>query len=153
MSTLERLKADFAIVADRFHRNPACARFVKGDFTRAEYASMMSAIALQARENPQIQAYATAFFRGHQRDLVRGFLRHATSEIGHDQLAANDVAAMGFPSDDLFEQLPLPSTISLTAFAYYTIDHLDPVAYLGYLFFLEFLPTQHFFVFERAQDR
>ena len=141
LNTMDRLRADFRLVADHFHATPAAGRFRRGDASVAEYASLMCAIALQARENPQIQAYATAFFRGHQRDLVRAFCKHAVSEIGHDQLAADDVATMGFPVNDLFHQQPLPSTVALTAFAYYTIDHVNPVGYLGYLFFLEFLPT------------
>jgi predicted GNAT family N-acyltransferase len=141
LNTMDRLRADFTKVAARFHTSPAVIRLLAGEATLREYASLMSAIALQARENPQIQAFATAFFRGHQRDQVRAFYKHAVSEIGHDQLAANDAAAVGFPTDDLFQQQPIPSTVALTAYAYYTITHHSPVSYLGYLFFLEFLPT------------
>ena len=36
---------------------------------------------------------------------------------------------------------PLPSTIALLSFGFYQIYNLNPVGYLGYLFFLEFTPT------------
>lgn len=153
MNTMDRLRADFAKVAAHFHTSPAVVRLLAGEVTLQEYASLMSAIALQARENPQIQAYATAFFRGHQREQVRAFYKHAVSEIGHDQLAANDAAAVGFPNDDLFQQHPIPSTVALTAYAYYTISHHSPVSYLGYLFFLEFLPTAFGAEYMNALDK
>lgn len=152
-SYLDRLRQDFERVANRFHQNPANRRFLAGELTRDEYASLMASVSLQARENPQIQAYATAFFRGAQRDMVRTFFKHAVSEIGHDQLAANDVAALGFPVDDLFTSRPRPGTVALTAFAYYTIDHNDPVSYLGYLFFLEYLPTSYGALYVAALDK
>jgi pyrroloquinoline quinone (PQQ) biosynthesis protein C len=148
-----RLRSDFEQVAAAFHAAPACQRFVAGEITVAEYASMMTSIAWQARENPQIQAYATAFFRGHQRELVRTFLKHATSEIGHDQLAADDVASLGYPIDDLFRSRPRPGAVALTAFAYYAVDHLSPVAYLGYLYFLEALPTRYGAEYANAMDK
>jgi predicted GNAT family N-acyltransferase len=141
MTTMDRLRADFSCIAEPFNASPAVARLRRGEATVAEYASLMTAIAQQARENPQIQAYATAFFRGHQRELVGLFCKHAVSEIGHDQLASDDVATLGYATDGLFKQQPLPTTIALTAYAYYTISHIGPVSYLGYLFFLEFLPT------------
>jgi Iron-containing redox enzyme len=36
---------------------------------------------------------------------------------------------------------PHPGTAAVTAFAFHQINNGNPVGYLGYLFFLEFLPT------------
>jgi hypothetical protein len=153
MSTIDRLRADFAVVADRFHANPACARLRRGPITRAEYASLLASVARLAREGQQVQAYATAFFRGGQRASVSDFVRHALSELGHDGLAAADVARLGYRVDDLFRQPARPATVALTAFAYYTIDHHDPIGYLGYLFFLESLPKAFAAEYLAALDR
>jgi hypothetical protein len=43
--------------------------------------------------------------------------------------------------DTLPIQNPLPETAALIAFPFYQIQNLNPVGYLGYLYFLEFLPT------------
>lgn len=105
------------------------------------YAAFMRQVFHQTRENPQLQALATVRMRGYQRECVAPFLRHATSEVGHDQLALNDFAACGFDPTEVPYENPHPATSALLGFAYHQIYNLNPVGYLGYLFFLEFLPT------------
>jgi hypothetical protein len=48
---------------------------------------------------------------------------------------------LGVSVDALPFQNPLPETTALIAFPFYQIHNLNPVGYLGYLYFLEFLPT------------
>ena len=138
----EQLAEVFDEVIEKFNNCEGMLRFKNGELGKAHYAALMRETYFYTRENPQIQAAATAFFRGGQRNVVKDFLRHATSEIGHDQLALNDMAAVGFDSSGVAETRPLPSTIALTAFAYYQIYGMNPVGYLGYLYFLEFMPVR-----------
>ena len=49
--------------------------------------------------SPEIQALCTAWFRGSDRELVKPFLQHAMSEIGHDQLALDDLRSLGFDTE------------------------------------------------------
>jgi pyrroloquinoline quinone (PQQ) biosynthesis protein C len=93
------------------------------------------------RENPQIQALASVYFRGHDREFGRMFFNHAISETGHDKMALNDLEALGENIDNIPFENPLPSTIALSSFAFYQIYNRNSIGYLGYLFFLEFLPT------------
>ena len=135
------LDACFQETIARFNDCDGMRRFWRGELERLHYAHLMREVFHHSRENPQIQAAATAYFRGAQRDAVKPFLRHATSEIGHDQLALNDARSIGLDVSDAAEQFPLPATSALVAFAYYQIYHRDVVGYLGYLYFLEFMPT------------
>ncbi len=73
---------------------------------------------------------------------MRTFFTHAASEIGHDQLALNDFVALGGDATDVPYENPLPATTSLLGFGFYQIYVLNPLGYLGYLFFLEFNGTQ-----------
>lgn len=139
----QQLAEVFDDVITNFNNCEGLQRLKNLELNKAHYAALMRETYFYARENPQIQAAATAFFRGAQRDVVKDFLRHATSEIGHDQLALNDMAAAGFDSSKVSETRALPSTIALTAFAYYQIYSMSPVGYLGYLYFLEFMPVRH----------
>ncbi len=138
----EQLAEVFDEVITAFNNCEGMQRFKNGELGKEHYAALMRETYFYTRENPQIQAAATAFFRGGQRNVVKDFLRHATSEIGHDQLALNDMSAVGFDSSGIAETRPLPSTIALTAFAYYQIYGMNPVGYLGYLYFLEFMPVR-----------
>lgn len=141
MSNAEIIKSCFDQALEKFENAPGIQALSNGEVTVNQYAGLMGQIYYQARENPQIQVYATAFFRGSQRESVRGFLQHATAEIGHDQLALNDLGALGFDTESMPSMNPAPSTIALTSFAYYQISQLNPIGYLGYLYFLEFMPT------------
>lgn len=150
MSYFPQLQKDFNTAMQGAQQSPAVTRILSATLRPAHYQEMLRQIYFQVRENPQIQACATAYFRGHQRTQVGSFLKHATQEVGHDQLALNDLAAMHIDTTDLPARNPLPATAAVTAFAYYQIQHLNPVGYLGYLFFLEFMPTGHGAVYVQA---
>lgn len=143
MSNFDRIKREFQACIESANRSPVIQRMARGDVGLQHYQSLMRQISHHARENPQLQTLATIYFRGTQRRVISAFYRHAISEIGHDQLALNDLAATGFKDvADVPFQNPLPATCALTAFAFYQIQNWNPVGYLGYLAFLELMPTQ-----------
>jgi pyrroloquinoline quinone (PQQ) biosynthesis protein C len=125
-----------------FMSSPPMKSLRDGTMTVGDYRSILRQIYHHTRENPQLQALATVYFRGRQRDLIRSFYAHAASEIGHDQLALNDFATLGGDSRAVPYENPLPATTALLAYGFYQIYNLSPLGYLGYLFFLEFTPTQ-----------
>lgn len=137
----QRIHDAFAAAAARFSSSVGVRRLLAGEISVAHYGSLLRQIFHHARENPQIQALASVHFRGAQRGHVRTFFKHATSEIGHDQLALDDLARLGVDVSEVPFERPLPETTALVALAFYQIQHRNPVGYLGYLYFLEFLPT------------
>lgn len=141
MSAFDEIKTCFDRALARFEKRRPIRTLLNGDATAAQYCAILREIYFHTRENPQIQALATVRFRGDQRQNVKRFFQHATAEIGHDQLALNDLQAMGQDVSMLPSLNPAPATAGLTAYGFYTSWHLNPVAYLGYLFFLEFMPT------------
>ncbi len=142
-SYLSRLREDFERVLKCANGSDAVKRLAEGRVTVKHYAAVMRQIFHQARENPQLQAFATMYFHGRQREMVAPFLKHAAQEIGHDQLALDDLRALDLDIDvdEVPFESPLPATTALTAFAYYTISRGNPIGYLGYLYFLEHMPT------------
>ena len=143
MKKMEYIKNEWTRVFTEMSKTPGFARMASGDMTVAHYKEIMRQIFHHARENPQIQALATVYFRGRQRDMVKTFYRHAISEIGHDQLAMNDLAMLGEDVSCLPYERPLPATSALLSYAFYQIQYHNPIGYLGYLFHLEFMPTQN----------
>jgi hypothetical protein len=139
---MEIIKQKWNEKFDEVEKTVAFGRLLHGDLEVKHYAALMRQIFHHARENPQIQTLAASYLRGTDRAMVKPFFRHATSEIGHDQLALNDLKALGVDTSGIPWERPLPATTSLLAFAFYQIQHLDPIGYLGYLFHLEFMPTR-----------
>ncbi len=140
MTSFQRLREAFEFAREAFLASPGLRRLADGKIGVAHYASYLRQVFHHTRENPQIQALATVYFRGHQRGAIERFFRHASSEIGHDQLALKDLRTLGFAIDALPFQNPLPETSAVIAFPFYQIQNLSPVGYLGYLCFLQFLP-------------
>lgn len=138
----DQLAARFQPTLETFLCSAPMRRLSSGDLTLAHYRCIMREIFHHTRENPQLQALATVYFRGRQRDLVRSFFVHAASEVGHDQLALNDFVTVGGDASNVPYQNPLPATTALLAYGFYQIYNQNPLGYLGYLYFLEFMPTK-----------
>jgi pyrroloquinoline quinone (PQQ) biosynthesis protein C len=141
MNALHELHLAFSSVQTSFLQSSGLCRLQEGRMGVEHYACYLREVFHHTRENPQIQALATVYFRGHQRSVIKRFFKHASSEIGHDQLALEDLRTLGVNVDTLTYENPLPETTALISFPFYQILNLNPVGYLGYLYFLEFLPT------------
>ncbi len=141
MSMTDRINTGFQELLSEFHRCKTVSLLAEGELSISHYKSILQEIYFHTRENPQIQALATVYFRGEDRQMVKPFFKHATSEIGHDQLALNDMQALGADLSDISSEVPLPATTALLAFPFYQIAYHGHIGYLGYLYFLEFTPT------------
>jgi pyrroloquinoline quinone (PQQ) biosynthesis protein C len=141
MGIFDELTAEFRAIQACFLNSPGLRRVQEGGIGVTHYAAYLMQVFHHTRENPQIQALATVYFRGHRRAAIKRFFCHASSEIGHEQLALDDLKALGMSVEALPFQNPLPQTTALISFPFYQIHNLNPVGYLGYLYFLEFLPT------------
>ena len=124
------------------NRKPWMARISAGDLKVNHYKGFLLETYHETAWNPQIQAFATMYFKDNPRDMIGMFYRHAISEIAHDLLALNDLVALGEDREKLMQTKPLPATAAFNAFPIFQIQFVSPIAYLGYLFHLEFLPTQ-----------
>jgi pyrroloquinoline quinone (PQQ) biosynthesis protein C len=141
VDALKQLQDSFEEVKTEFHQSAPMQRLQQGRIGLEHYKSYLRQTYFYTRENPQIQALATVFFRGSDRSMVGTFLRHASSEFGHDALALADLARLGEDVSQITRQNPLPNTSAFNAFPYYQIYNRNPHGYLGYLYFLEFTPT------------
>ena len=142
MDAISVLKKEFLIVMDEFNESTPIRSLLCGELSLDQYKCILREIYHYAKEDPQIQALAAVFFRGKDRDFVKMFFKHATMEIGHDQMALNDLAVLGEDISLIPSTNPLPTTIGLISFPFYQINYLNPIGYLGYLYFLEYMPTQ-----------
>ena len=114
-SAFQSLRETFDTVLSDFNASPAIARLRSGSLGIEHYKAYLRETYYYTRENPQIQALATVFFRGSDREMVSLFMKHATSEIGHDQLALDDLAALGEDVGDIPRGFPLPNTTAFNA--------------------------------------
>jgi hypothetical protein len=113
MGAFDELHIAWSQVETRFTRSEPMVRLFSGDITTDHYAAYLRETYFYTRENPQIQAVATAWFRGPDRQTVKPFLRHALSEVGHDGLALADLKMLGRDVSSIPDEQALPSTAAL----------------------------------------
>ena len=138
---MEKLTEAFQPIQQQFLTSKPILELAAGAMTKAQYRSILREQYHQVREHPQMHTALTTKFAGKKRAFVKSFFDHATAEYGHEQLALNDFATLGGDASFVPYENPLPATTALLAFGNHQIYHLNPVGYLGYVFFLEFIPT------------
>jgi hypothetical protein len=80
-------------------------------------------------------------------------VRHALEEVGHDQWALHDLSTLGEDVTRLPFENPLQQTLALVAFTFYQLDYRNPIGHIGYIYFLEFLPTAYGHLYVQAIER
>lgn len=75
------------------------------------------------------------------RELGPYLEHHVTEELGHDEWLLEDLEALGVSRAEALARLPSPTVASLVGCQYYWIDHVHPVALLGYIAVLEGNPA------------
>lgn len=122
---------------------PWMKNLATGNVNLAHYKGFLMETYHNAGLNPQLQAFASIYIPGRPRALVKKFYQHAISEIGHDSLALNDLEVLGVDREFVINSKPLPITSAFYANTAWGIQNYGIVYYLGYLFHLEFTPTQN----------
>ena len=128
---------------EAFAQSTWVQRLAERDLSLSHYKGLLLETYHHAGLNPQIQAFSTFYMDRHLHKLQKMFFQHATSEIGHDELALNDLIALGEDEKTMRSYVPLPETIAFNAYVIYKIQFENPISYLGYLFHLEYLPMKH----------
>ncbi|MEN7344263.1 MAG: hypothetical protein AAAFM81_15030, partial [Pseudomonadota bacterium] len=70
MNKWPELMDEFQVALTNFLRCETIRRMTADELGPAHYQAILRQIFHHARENPQIQALATVYFRGPQRDMV-----------------------------------------------------------------------------------
>jgi hypothetical protein len=108
---------------------------------RAHYMGFLRETYHNTYHNPKKMALFMAHLNSYRPRLEAKFMKHTAAEIGHDEMALDDLKVLGGDPDAVRRGRPLPSTEALTAFIVFQIQHRNPLAYLGYLYHLEAMPV------------
>lgn len=75
-------------------------------------------------------------------DLAAYYAQQLTDEFGHDRWVEQDWAAAGFDPARLASRIPAPATARLVGAQYYWVRHAHPIALVGHIAVLEWLPPR-----------
>ncbi len=82
--------------------------------------------------------------------LQEYYLEHASEEDDHADWLLSDLRSLGVARERVLERLPYPSIAALVGSQYYWMQHVHPVAYLGFIAVLE-APTHIEFLREVSE--
>ncbi len=90
-----------------------------------------------------IRLLAASAARFDQKDQVlhRRFLKHAEEENSHELIALRDLQKLGYKIEDFPE---FAQTKTMYEIQYFKIEHIDPVALMGYILVLETMAGRDF---------
>jgi pyrroloquinoline quinone (PQQ) biosynthesis protein C len=108
-----------------------------GRFDPAFYAAYLTNVFHYARHSATVIAMAGARVVPRHTELARYLIHHADEELGHEQWALDDLAALGVPADTVRASRPVPACAAMIGYEYYIAGHANPVALFGWLYTLE----------------
>lgn len=118
-------------------------RFLAGTSLRApHYASMLREIWHHAQQTPRLQTLALGAFREEQREALRPLFAAGGCAGVDSSLLTSDLQALGISGYRAAASTPLATTTAFTAFVHYQLSESDPVGYLGYVWFMNFMPRR-----------
>lgn len=69
--------------------------------------------------------------------LRKAMAEYIDEEVGHEEWILNDLAACGKDKEQVRSSQPALATDHMISYAYYSIEHIHPVTFLGMIFVLE----------------
>ena len=101
---------------------------------RKAYADLMAQTFWYSRHTTRILTFAGITYGFEDDDHHYRFLKHASEEKKHEQLALRDIKELGFSIEDFEESF---NTMALYQTQYYWIDREGPSSIYGYILALE----------------
>jgi pyrroloquinoline quinone (PQQ) biosynthesis protein C len=115
----------------------AVASALSGRLDRALYAAYLANVFHYAQHSAMVIAIAGGRCTRTQPELARYLLRHAEEELGHEQWALDDLAALGVSAEKARSSRPVPACAAMIGYEYYVAGHANPVGLFGWLYTLE----------------
>jgi thiaminase len=100
----------------------------------AVYGAFLAQTYYYVSHSTRLLALAGSRFKSSEEQVHRRFIRHATEELSHENLALHDLKALGMSLEHYPE---LPSTRAFYQTQYYMIEHRSPWSFWGYILMLE----------------
>jgi pyrroloquinoline quinone (PQQ) biosynthesis protein C len=124
-------------VLQRIQATPGVARVLAGEGTREFYGRYLTNVWHYARHSAIVIGMAGARAVPDDPELAHYLLHHAREELGHEQWALEDLAALGVGREEVEASRPVPSCAAMIGYEYYVAGHANPVGLFGWLYVLE----------------
>lgn len=136
------LDEEWTACYERLSRGEFFRKIVSGALELRHYIGFLRESFHNTRQNPHTMAMFVAHLKSGEPGLKAKFLKHAAMELGHDEMALDDLRALGEDPEKVRSGRPMVATEAMSGFIMFQIQHRDPLAFLGYSYHLEAIPVR-----------
>ena len=105
------------------------------------YANFLAQTYYYVCHSTRLLCASAAIFSQEDQHLHKRFIKHMDEENSHELLALRDLQRLGYKIEDFPE---MAQTRTMYEIQYYKIEHVDPVALMGYILALETMAGEDF---------
>ncbi len=137
MAFFERLKQETE--ADRQHlfSAPLIHKALAGELQRNEYIAFLTQAYHHVKHTTPLLMNVGAKLTEDKEWLRNAVAEYIEEELGHQEWILNDIAACGADKEVVRRSQPAPETELMVAYAYDTVNRINPVGFFGMVHVLE----------------
>jgi pyrroloquinoline quinone (PQQ) biosynthesis protein C len=117
--------------------SPIIGRCMTGDITLEDYVEFLTQAYHHVKHTVPLLMAAGARLPEDKEWLREAVAEYIEEELGHQEWILNDIAACGYDKEAVRNSRPAPATELMVAYAYDTIQRVDPVGFFGMVLVLE----------------
>lgn len=137
MNFYERLQHDTREERNFLLTSPIIGRCMSGDITLDDYVEFLAQAYHHVKHTVPLLMATGARLPEDKEWLREAVAEYIEEEIGHQEWILNDIAACGFDKEKVRASRPAAATELMVAYAYDTIQRVNPVGFFGMVLVLE----------------
>jgi pyrroloquinoline quinone (PQQ) biosynthesis protein C len=134
---MERLRSDTREGRDYLLGSPIIRRCFAGDVTLADYVAFLTQAYHHVKHTVPLLMAVGARLSEDREWLREAVAEYIGEEMGHQEWILDDIAACGHDRDAARASRPSPATELMVAYAWDTVQRVDPIGFFGMVHVLE----------------
>lgn len=137
MSFMDRLNRETTDGRDYLLASPIIGRSLRGDISLQDYVAFLTQAFHHVKHTVPLLMSVGARLPEDKEWLREAVAEYIEEELGHQEWILNDIAACGFDKEAARASQPSAATELMVAYAYDTIQRVNPVGFFGMVHVLE----------------
>jgi len=137
MNFMTRLETETQEDRDYLLSSPIIHRTLSGDISLQEYVAFLTQAYHHVKHTVPLLMAVGARLPEEKEWLREAVAEYIEEELGHQEWILNDIAACGFDKEEVRRSQPSPATEIMVAYAYDTVNRVNPIGFFGMVHVLE----------------
>jgi pyrroloquinoline quinone (PQQ) biosynthesis protein C len=137
MSFMDRLNCETQDDREYLLTSPIIDRCMRGDIEMHDYVAFLTQAFHHVKHTVPLLMAVGARLPQDKEWLREAVAEYIEEELGHQEWILNDISACGFDKEDARNSRPSAATELMVAYAYDTIQRVNPIGFFGMVHVLE----------------